>query len=289
MKRNIIVLITVSIVLFACAGTDPTDIDHTPPSKPTLFSHAGDTGDITETVIIDSIVFDTLNFYKSYDSVIHQNSLEQENNGIDAVSTNGDFLQIQWRHLSDTDIDRIDIFRFNLQDNDTLRIAQVAPADDYFIDEFTDYDETSTSKDWFYYIEAFDEAGNSTVSDTVCYHLFAQPVLEMPNYDNEYSVTDSIVFEWIPIDSATDYNLIIFDQERNIIWQKIPLDPDPEDDDYNGKYKVIYKPENEGQLISQEYTVRVDTHGNTSNEFVNGTLYEIKLGSESEERKFRIN
>ena len=104
-----ILLLSICLVVFSCTGEESLGVDSTPPEPPELIPHLGDTGDI--------ILGDTLNYYDTNDN-------ELENNGIDAVS-GGDWMQIQWHHLVDSDIDYLEIYRFSALDyyNDTIYIG----------------------------------------------------------------------------------------------------------------------------------------------------------------------
>ena len=143
-------------------------MDTIPPNKPMLVPHLGDTGDGGNSSIPG------VNFYNSYDT-------DFENNGMDAVME-GDWIKTQWFRLEDSDIDYLKIYRFSAQDYyaDTLNFIQLIDTVDY--EEQIHYvDRTSmTDKNYFYFIEVFDNAGNSTFSDTTGYKLIDKPNLISP-------------------------------------------------------------------------------------------------------------
>jgi len=276
--KTITLLISV-LILFGCSGTDTVDVDNTPPTEPTIHPHQGDTGDI---VTNEGVGIDTLNFYQLGDSVFNWED-ENENNGIDAVSVVENAIQIQWNPLTDSDLSYIHVYRFNSIDDDTLRIATENPDKTSFTDRFTEYVGSVTGKDWFYYIDVFDEAGNHTVSDTVCYHLLEKPQLTSPQNGISVNNINDITFRWnkSESDDILDFRLLVFDTERNLLWINRPTDT------VEGTEIVVPY---EGPPISAEEIIwRVDAFGDTKTMEINGTEYVIPAGSESEERNILIN
>ena len=263
----------VAVFLFACAGEDATSVDTKPPAQPVLYSHQGDTGEYSNGTY--------LNFYRENDSVYGWNDLENEHNGIDAVASTLNEIQIEWRHLTDNDLAYVNVHRFNTIDDDTLQIKQLDPNVDRFSDQFLDYI-GPVGKDWFYYIDVFDETGNNTISDTVCYHLLQKPILQSP-YDGE-SVTSlsDIHFRWSKLESidVIGYRLLVFDKNRSLLWQYQPTDA-PGDEFY-----IPYGGE-ENDSVSK-IIWRVDAIGSESYIDVNGTIFEIPAGSESAEREIYV-
>lgn len=262
-----ILLLNIVLVVLSCTGEESLGVDSTPPEPPELIPHLGDTGDI--------ILGDTLNYYDTNDN-------ELENNGIDAVSE-GDWIQIQWHHLVDSDIDYLEIYRFSAQEyyNDTLDFVELIEVVDY--DDQSKYVDKSASANivdmyLFYLINAVDEAGNSTLSDTVAYKLIYQPVLSQP-VNHAQLDENEITFEWYPETNAIQYRLLVFDLERNLIWQYTPYDLMELSVDYDG-------PDIEpGTTIIW----RVDAFGQPGMVFtIEGNDYVVDSGSESEERYIYI-
>ncbi|MCK4311572.1 MAG: hypothetical protein KAW88_02435 [Candidatus Cloacimonetes bacterium] len=255
-----VLLIAISLVVFSCTGEESLGVDTTAPEQPELVPHLGDTGDIT--------LGDTLNYYNT-------NDIELENNGIDAVSE-GNWMQIQWYHLVDSDIDYLEIFRFSVQDyyNDTLDFVSQIDVLDY--NDQSKYVDKSApvEKYLFYFINAIDEAGNSTLSDTVAYKLINKPALLQPANLAQLDENE-ITFEWAAETSAIQYRLLVFDLDRNLIWQYTPLDLE----DLSVEYF--------GPDIEPGTTLiwRVDAFGQTGATFtIEGNNYNVDSGSESEER-----
>jgi hypothetical protein len=267
---KVIWIFAILLILIGCAGKEVNKIDTTPPLKPVLFSHRGDTGEI--------ISGDTLNYYKKEFGVYGWDDLQFENNGIDAVAVTGNHIQIQWRPLADTDLSHVNIYRFNAIDNDTLKIGQTLPGNNRFEDMFTNFVGSTVGIEWFYYIDVFDEAGNHTVSDTVCYQLLDKPQLTGPDDEASVSSAQDIIFRWIKSE-LTDilyYRLLVFDEDRNILWVHIPTD-----NVVGNEFEIAYNGLN---ITGSKIIWRVDAFGDAKVLVINGTLFEIPVGSESEER-----
>ena len=245
-------------------------VDSTPPEPPELIPHLGDTGDIT--------LGDTLNYYNTNDN-------ELENNGIDAVSE-GNWMQIQWHHLVDSDIDYLEIYRFSAQEYyiDTLDFSRLIDVVDY--NDQSKYIDKSASaviveRNLFYFINAVDEAGNSTFSDTVAYKIIDKPTLIEPaNFyatPNEYSIT----FKWTSATNAIQYRLLVFDEDRNLLWQYSPLD----------SLGAVYSIDYGGNPVGSQTNLiwRVDAFGQSMQGInIEGKDYTVESGSESEERYIYI-
>jgi hypothetical protein len=262
----------IMLLLIGCSGEDKLNVDTKPPVKPMLYSHQGDTGDIVGTIENP----DTLNFFKIGDSVLGIEN-GNENNGIDAVASTLKPIQIQWGSLIDTDLSHIVIHRFNTLDTDTLAIAQISPS-------FNSYDDIVPfwDTDWFYSIEVFDEAGNSTLSDTVCYHLLDTPVLLSPSDEGTTTSLSDVQFQWMKQESIEiiSYRLLVFDADRNLLWSFSP------NDIIEGNvFTIPYA----GEIsTTSEIIWRVDAFGNSKDLEINGTTFTIPAGSESEERRLYI-
>lgn len=266
MKKYLLVIIP--LLLFSCTGKESLGVDTQAPNKPQLVPHQGDTGDGGNSTIPG------VNYYNT-------NDLDFENNGTDAVM-DGNWIKTQWNHLQDSDIDYLRIFRFSWQDylNDTLDFAQIIDTVDYD-NEIKYVDKTPMiDNDYFYYIEAFDEAGNSTVSDTTGYKLIYKPILTSPADYAEFQNVNQVTFEWLAGSSnVRQYRLLVFNEERELIWQKTPLDI--------GNFSVQYDgpPVDSGSLLIW----RVDAFGWDSEIYIEDNYYIVYTGAESVERYLSIN
>ncbi|MCD4796795.1 MAG: hypothetical protein K8R49_06480 [Candidatus Cloacimonetes bacterium] len=256
--KKFIFLFVVIIFILSCSGKESLGIDKTPPEKPELIPHLGDTGD-------------GVNYYDTPD-------IELENNGIDATP-GGNRIQIQWEHLMDSDIDIIEIYRFSEQEYiaDTLNFApDTISIVDYSEQNLYDDVTALTNLKLFYFINAIDVDGNSTYSDTVCYRLLDNPILTLPADNLTTSNMSEIIFEWNEVIDALQYRLLVFNKEdRTLIWQKTPLDLED--------LSVLYS----GTDIVPGTTIlwRVDAFGLTANDVViEENSYSVSTGSESEER-----
>ncbi len=139
-----------------------------------------------------------------------------------------------------------------------------------------------TDKNYFYFIEAFDNAGNSTLSDTTGYKLIEKPFLISPNDNLSSSNINDIIFEWQQIGSnARIHRLLVFNEDRELIWQNTPLDQEDFIVPYDGP------PVDSGSIIIW----RVDAFGwsySTPNS-IDGNYYIVESGSESIERYLFID
>ena len=262
-------------MFWGCTGEESLGVDTQAPNKPQLVPHLGDTGDIVQDYQGN---LDTLNFYNTFENI------DFENNGIDAVME-GDWIKAQWFRLEDSDIDYLKIFRFSAQDyySDTLNFAQIIDTVNY--EEQIHYVDRTSIKDknYFYFIEAIDNAGNSTLSDTTGYKLIDKPFLISPAdyYSCESNYISGIVFEWQQGGSeALQHRLLIFNEDRELIWQQTVLDIGGFNVTYNGP------PVDAGSVL----TWRVDAFGgiySTPNP-IEGNFYTVESGAESFERKLHI-
>jgi len=263
---------SILLLLVACSGTEKLDVDSIPPLKPDLLHHLGDTGDPLG------------NGFVNY----HNNS-EFEHNGIDATQ-GGNWIQLEWEHLLDIDLDKIEIYRFNLEEYQeymdylddggeeydfTTKIDEIEPE----LDRCDDTAPGLLEKNCFYYIKAIDESGNWTKSDTVCYRLIDKPALISPIDPGPYDLSE-VVFEWelgsgIP---PSNSRLLVFDENFNLIWQYDPLDFDDLSISYEGPT----------DLDTQIIYWRVEAFGNSYNAIVNNQFYLIESGSESDNSAFYI-
>jgi hypothetical protein len=252
------------LLLTACSGEDILQKDNTPPIQPQMIQHLGDTGDQIGGVIQNYYINDEFEF-----------------NGIDAVQGE-DWIKIQWERVSDEDAALIEIYRFNLSDYNYY----VEHIDEYDEDydfttlidtlenvELRSYIDSSPGllgQSWFYYIKVFDEAGNSTKSDTVSYRLVNRPALLYP-------VTgvvnlDDLEFAW-ELDSEfspSQSRLLLFSENRQLLWVYNPLDFDGTQVDYYGDY-----------IPPQTLIWRVDVIADDLFYNIFGTNYHVYSGAES--------
>ncbi len=194
-----ILLILIVIISFGCSYDEAENKDPIPPSKVEMTPHLGDPGD-------------------------PGCAYTDRNNGIDAYSAgnfNNNWMKIQWNDTplqKDGDIDHIDIWRFN-EYGDTAYVEQIR----FIPDSSTYYDKfigvvNVIQRTWSYFIIPFDEAGNSTNSDTVSYRLIDVPGLKSPADDSTFSVNDSINFSWSGV--SYTYRILFFDQSENLQYFK---------------------------------------------------------------------
>jgi hypothetical protein len=264
--KKILLLPIIMILLMNCTGKESLGVDSTPPEPPELIPHLGDTGDGG-----DEFVFGA-NYY-------YTNDPELEYNGIDAVP-GGNQMQIQWYNITDSDIDYLEIYRFSMQDYiiDTLNFSAMIDSVDY--DNQSIYQDVTAPVDYnlFYFIKAVDEAGNSTPSDTVGYKLIYKPSLLQPSYGESFANVYDITFKWAG-GTGLLYRLLVFDVDRNPLWQWTPLDFDSLETQYAGP--AITPPDT---LIW-----RVDVFGQSGVlHTIEGNDYYIDSGAESEERYIYI-
>ncbi|MBN1327729.1 MAG: hypothetical protein JW996_07250 [Candidatus Cloacimonetes bacterium] len=272
MIRCAIPVMLVILILLGCSGEEKFAVDNIPPLKPNLIHHLGDTGDM--------IGGQTINYYLDE---------EMEYNGIDALP-GGNWIQIQWDHLLDNDLEKVEVYRFSLQDYSAYQQYLLNGGEEY--DFTTKIDETTPDNkfyfdqssgllgfNWFYYLKVIDIAGNWTKSDTVCYKLMDKHVPIQPINPGTYTL-NNLLFEWelTGEQAPSTTRLLIFDENYNLIWTYTPLDYEDTAVEYGG-------PDFEGGILRW----RVD--GFTPvimTEEVNGQLYQIHSGSESYEYEILV-
>lgn len=268
-------LILLILILLGCTGEESLGVDTQAPNKPELVPHLGDTGDIIAGFQGDT---DTLNFYNTH-------NIDFENNGMDAVM-DADWIKVQWFPLEDSDIDYLRIFRFSAEEyynaTDTLNFAQIIDTVNYE-DQIFYVDKTSTTdKNYFYFIEAIDNAGNSTLSDTTGYKLIDKPYLISPADQDRYQNIDEVVFEWERVGyNALYFRLLVFNEDRELIWQNTPIGHDDFEVPYGGPSVDA------GSVL----TWRVDAFGGTYStpNLIEGNSYTVESGAESIERYLFID
>ncbi len=266
-------IIIVGLIVGACAGKDPFGDDSNPPLKPNLIEHLGDTGDIVNDD--QGFIIDTLNYHATDG---------RENNGIDAVPAppSSEKIKIQWELLLDSDIDYIKIFRIRLEDiyngNNASLLDSISSPN---IVEFTDDFElvSPTNIDWFYYMKVFDTSGNSSISDTVCYRVIESPALNIPLSGITVTNIYDVIFDWGYDETVVSYRILFFDENYNLLWKY--------DLASNEEMPLNYPPD-APNLAPQTIYWRVDAFGQIQDEEINGKIYTIYSGSESELRTLDI-
>jgi len=147
------------------------------------------------------------------------------NNGIDAYpagSLNYNWMKIQWDDTplqKDGDIHHIEVWRFN-EYGDTTFVEQIPfiPDSSTYYDKFIGYEEPVIQKTWSYFIIPFDEAGNSTNSDTVSYRLIEVPGLQAPINNGTFPVNESIDFSWVGLDYP--YRILFYDMTHSLVYSE---------------------------------------------------------------------
>ena len=223
-------------------------------------------GDAGDTLYISTAgdTFSTSNYsnYPTYipDSISIEYTipLTDDNNGIDAEPGNN--MKIQWDEM-DGDIFCIKVYRFSNEDTteciDTLDNVNSTE----YVDTFSGIDQR-IDKEWSYFIIPYDNAGNSTVSDTVTYQLIGTPELLEPANDSTFSITDTVNFDW-QLYGGYSFRILFFDEDGSLVF----ADDTYSDDEYSLSV-LEFNPQ-----LDTPYKWRIDAFG-----FVNS-------GSESEERR----
>lgn len=257
-------LIIIMLLLTACSGEDILEKDNTPPIKPQMIPHLGDTGDQIGGVLQNYYINDEFEF-----------------NGIDAVQGE-DWIKLQWERVSEDDVALLEIYRFSLGDYN------------YYIEHIDDYEEDYDfttpidtlenieerhyvdsspgliGESWFYYIKVYDEAGNSSKSDTVSYRLVNRPALIYPG-TGAVNLED-LEFAW-QLDSEfspSQSRLLLFSSDRQLLWVYNPLDFDGTQVEYSGGY-----------LAPQTLIWRVDVIADDLFYNIFGKTYQVYSGAES--------
>lgn len=240
MRSLIIVVLISTILLFACSGKDKISVDKDPPYPPELIPHLGDLGD-------------------------PNTNFDDENNGIDAYPDD-DWIRISWNHFLDSDLDYVRIFRFDEFNPEPVMVDSISSNNDYYLDS---KNRLSTYIRYSYFIEVVDNAGNTALSDTVSYKLLSKVNLTEPGVGN-YVAPDSVKFKWTASGFASQYRLLVFDENHDFLWQKnMPVAT--EGDFFEAIWANDQTPQYTGQIFW-----RVDAF-NYDNEL------DMNIGSESNE------
>jgi hypothetical protein len=254
-KLNKIVygILIVSLILLGCSGKDKITTDKTPPLPPDLIQHLGDTGDLP------------VHYPNPEDNL----TLDENNNGIDAVP-DGNWIRVSWEHLLDSDLDYLRVYRFDAFDPLPALIDSISATSEYYVDSSS---QLNTNILYSYFIEAVDNAGNSTRSDTVSYSLLSKQRLISSGWDNTYQ---AYRFDWQKSGSVASFRLLIMDANGGYLWHR-DIQVTTEGDFFFTLFpnSLIDTPE----FANQELRWRVDAF---DLDFELG----IYVGSESEERTF---
>jgi len=194
--RYILHLALILLLLGACSGEDDAFKDKTPPSKPVLIPHLGDTGDAP--IMIDENVM---------------MEITDDNNGLDAVP-DGHKLRLMWEPFIDTDLSHLKIFRFSDVDTTVVEIANIQPNTTQYTDNGP-----LVEREWYsYFVKLFDTSGNSAVSDTVTYSLLAKASLIAP-VDGAFVSTDNLRFYWNRADDRVGfYRVLLWNESNELLW-----------------------------------------------------------------------
>jgi hypothetical protein len=272
--RYLTLLILIPLI-FSCTGKEKLPTDTTPPTKATMIPHVGDLGDATQ----GQYTVKT----PDGDQIVTVYPITDDNNGIDTVPDDN-WLRVQWSTLYDDDLDYLYIWRlrknligpYDLTKVDSIRIGSPAP-NSYLDHSLSEGEFSPLGTDWYYFIELVDQAGNSTVSDTVGYHLSAKVIQDQPSFEQHIESPYPVTFKWYCLTSETisHYRLLLLSESKSIIWSQDVYDTDP-----NTSYLEVIYGDNTTQepvLNSGEYYWRVDA-------FMDGEA--VAGGSESNEVPF---
>jgi hypothetical protein len=207
-----IIVILTFLLSLGCSGNDSSGVDSTPPKKPQMIPHIGDRGDKDPVNNVDILGFDG-------------EKISDENNGIDAVEDEN-WIRVMWYpFLEDNDLDYIRLYRF-YEDYDGIQeltlvdsISSNLNLNNSYVDRTLTQSATSeVDKTWHYYLELFDTSGNSSVSDTVNYHLLSKPLIESPANNSYIAHGDSLIFRWSNVSNVSVYRLMIFNEDMLDVW-----------------------------------------------------------------------
>jgi len=254
--KTILYLILCFVLLstLSCSGDDPLDSDSVPPAQPTLRPHLGDTGD-------PPVDWNGLNI-----------TLNDDNNGIDTVSE-GDFIRVPWEPFIDTDLSHVKVFRFSNHNAEPVEIASnVSPSARHYLDT----DNQLQERVWYsYFIHLYDSSGNYSISDTVSYALLSKCLLDYPA-NNQIVPLLNLKLRWTSDGvGASSFRVLLWNEENELIYHQDIYIAVPED-----IYEVWVPANlvvNSGDVIRWRVDAFDDDFG-----------YNIKMGSESQERVFII-
>ncbi len=203
----LILLLGLSLLLFSCAGEDENEEDTVPPVAPVLVPHLGDTGD-------PPVLYEGQTVF-----------INDDNNGIDTVP-DGDWIRVSWDPFKDTDLSHVLVYRYDVFEEEPVKIDSISASNQYFLDTDSDL----TERVWYsYFIDLVDTSGNTTRSDTVSYALLSKSILLEPA-DSETISPLGAEFKWNRSGSASRFRLILFDENYNYVWHQdivVSTEPDP--------------------------------------------------------------
>ncbi|MCD4828700.1 MAG: hypothetical protein K8R90_04615 [Candidatus Cloacimonetes bacterium] len=223
--RTLNLLLPLLILLMACTGEEPTETDTTPPWKPDLLEHLGDTGDGFKEYYIST----------PGGMVLNQIELNDENNGIDAVP-DGNWIKIQWAPIIDNDVEFMKIYRYRSMQGEPEPILVDSvrhEGQEFYVDH--SLSQSALGSEWNYFIDIFDRSGNYAVSDTVSYMMLEKTGLHEPADYSVFSSSDNITFVWqiLPSSAVSLYRLLLFSEDTGgniaMIWFFDETDTDPQE------------------------------------------------------------
>jgi hypothetical protein len=197
MRYLIALCLACVLILTACSGKDKLTTDTNAPFPPILIPHLGDLGD------------------SPVDYNGQMITLDEDNNGIDA-DPDGDWIKVSWQHFLDTDLDYVKIFRFDENEQLPVLVDSIGPGNEYFMDSGSSL---SAYVRYSYYIEVVDNAGNSSVSDTVSYALLSKQLLVSPA-NGSYADANNITFSWQRSGFISKIRVLVFDDLHQYLWHR---------------------------------------------------------------------
>ncbi len=260
--QNIVIAMMIGIFLFGCSGKEATSVDTTPPTKPDLYEHFGETGDSA---------------YVNEEYML----VTDANSGLSPVAEYN-WLRLSWGNLIDNDIAMIRIYRYSDLDQTPILIDSVDTENDEYVDKFEDVSGSVTTTVWSYFIILQDLSGNRTVSDTVSFGLLDKPGLTFPTDESIKplpSITDTLKFGFsrgnLSSETVRRFRVLLFDENKNLLWFRDIMNI-TEDENF-----VVDYPLNEATLTPGLYWWRVDALGST-------TGNSVPFGSKSREFSFNL-
>ncbi len=252
---NILCLIIILLTLLSCSGDDPIDNDTIPPSNPKLIAHRGDVGDPPMIVNNQPV------------------AITDENNGIDADPV-GNWINLRWEPLIDTDLSHIKVFRFSESDPEPDSLATIPASDN----GFQDRDGSLVEREWYsYFIELYDSSGNYSTSDTVSYALLAKSNLYTPEEGATVSPL-GLKLRWYKGSSyATRFRVLVWIDATNELKWFSDFYLATEDDPLEVNFPVLSPAIPSGTALRW----RVDA-------FDDSDIHSSSMGSESHERIFYL-
>lgn len=249
-----LIMSLIILSMLSCSGDDPLGTDSEPPARPILRPHLGDTGD-------SPVTWNGLSI-----------TLNDDNNGIDTVSE-GNFIKIPWEPFIDTDLSHVKVFRFSNHNAEPVEIASNVTAS---ARQYLDTDNSLQERVWYsYFIHLYDSSGNYSVSDTVSYALLSKCLLDYPA-NNQIVPLFNLKLRWTSDGvGASSFRVLLWNEENQLLYHQDIFIAVPED-----TYEVAV-PANLEVYPGDVIRWRVDA-------FDEDFGYNIKMGSESQERVFII-